>query len=192
MILYSKLSDDELAVLLRDGDKTAFSEIYHRYKGILHVHAYKKLGDFEEAKDVIQDLFSTLWLKHKDMPLTTNISGYLYITIRNKIFNIIAHKKVISKYTDSITSFIDENNFTTDLIMREKDLASIIEKEINALPPKMREVFILSRRKNMSHKEIANTLGVSEHTVKNQIKSSLKILRTKLGLILYLALLLKF
>ncbi len=64
---------------------------------------------------------------------------------------------------------------------------AIIEKEIGALPPKMREVFELSRKENLSHKEIAEKLNLSEKTVKKQVNNSLKILRSKLGMVVFTA-----
>ena len=190
MASLTTLSDQELATLFRDGEEAAYIELYQRFKGILHLHAYRKLGNFEEAKDVVQELFAIIWDKRESLPLTNNFSGYLYQTLRNRIFNIIAHKKVESGYATSISQFLQGENASTDHKIRERDLAQRIELEINNLPPRMREVFLLSRRSYLSHKEIAQELNISESTVKNQIKNALKILRIKLGLILYIAFLL--
>lgn len=189
---YSVLSDAELVTYLRDGDENAFTEIYNRYKGILHVHAYKKLGNFEEAKDVLQDMFSILWNKRESFPATENIAGYLYTITKNKVLDAIAHKKIVSRYVASFDKFIDNGIFITDLLIREKELASIIEREVEALPTKMREVFIMSRQLNLSHREISQQLGISESTVKYHVKTALKVLRVKLGLLAYLIVLLKF
>lgn len=189
---YNGLSDAELVAYLRNGDENAFTEIYNRYKGILHVHAYKKLGDFEEAKDVIQEMFTIFWNKREDIPHSENISGYLYTITKNKVLNAIAHKKIVSRYSDSFSNFIDKGVYITDLIIREKELTNIIEREIDAFPPKMKEVFILSRQLNLSHKEISQQLNISESTVKYHVKTALKVLRVKLGLLAYLIFLLTF
>ena len=188
MRVYEKASDEELVILLQAGDQPAFTEIYSRYKGLLIVHAYKKLGDFEEAKDVVQDIFSSLWNNHADMPATRNLPGYLYTLTRNKILNLIEHKNVELRYASSFTDMVKEQNYVTDLVLREREMNAIIEREIDALPPKMKEVFLLSRRKHLSHKEIAEQLDISEYTVKNHIKGALKILRVRLGLLSILAL----
>ncbi|RKR84011.1 RNA polymerase sigma-70 factor (ECF subfamily) [Mucilaginibacter gracilis] len=180
----SALSDQQLYILFRQGNGMAYTEIYHRYKGILHLHAYKKLGDFEEAKDVVQELFTLLWNGREALPDTDNFSGYLYQSLRNRIFNVISHKKVKSRYADSITQVFNEGYVITDHLVREKQLALSIEAEIANLPPKMQQVFLLSRKSYLSHKEIAQELSISESTVKNQIKSALKILRTKLELLI--------
>jgi RNA polymerase sigma-70 factor (family 1) len=178
----STLSDQELVTLFKDGDQLAYTEIYHRFKGVLHLHAYKKLGSFEEAKDTVQELFVQLWNTREQIPVAANLSGYLYQALRNRVFNIIAHKKVESRYMDSIATFFNEGYAITDHLVREKQLSDKIESEINNLPAKMREVFILSRKQHLSHKQIAEKLGISESTVKNQIKNALKILRSRLDL----------
>lgn len=189
---YNGLSDAELVAYLRDGDENAFNEIFNRYKGILHVHAYKKLGDFEEAKNVIQDMFSWIWANKETLNDISNLPGYLYRLVKNMVLNVIAHKEIISRYETSFNNFINKGVFTTDLIVREKELATLIEREINALPPKMKEVFILSRLLDLSHGEISEQLGMTENTVKHHIKGAVKTLRTKLGLVAYLIVLLKF
>lgn len=186
MTEYKNFSDNELSAMVSLGDHVAYAEIYNRYKGILHLHAYKKLGDFEEAKDIVQELFTVFWDKRESIPPTTNLSGYLYTTLRNRIFNIIAHKDVESKYLSSIADFFNQGIAATDHLLRERELGARIEREIENLPPKMREVFLLSRKQNLSHKEIGEILTISESTVKNHIKGALKTLRIKLGLLTFL------
>lgn len=181
-----EVSDEELVTLLRAGNQNAYTEIYNRYKGVLLIHAYKKLGSFEEAKDIVQDMFSWLWSERKNFPETQNISGYLYTIVRNRVLNAIEHKKVISKYAESFATFAKEHENVTDLVVDEAEMRRLIDREIEALPPKMKEVFILSRRGQLSYKEIAEHLDISEFTVKNHIKAALKILRVKLGLVAFL------
>ena len=184
------MSDTELITLLRSGDREAYTEIYRRYKGILLIHAYKKLGDFEEAKDIVQETFSFLWKDRDQIPETKNLAGFLYTVVRNKILNYIEHKKVESKYASSFIQFVADENHVTDFLIREKELAARIDKEINALPEKMKEVFVLSRKDNLSHKEIAEKLDISVFTVKNHIKSALKALRPKFEMLIIVGILL--
>src|SRR5690606_9080453 len=141
----AKLSDEALLSLARKGDAAAFHEIHQRYKGILLVHAYKKLGDFEEAKDLVQDLFLAIWQNRKHLPATHNFSGYLYRALRNRVINILLRETVKTRYIDGFKKFYQEGRNQTDEYIRERELAQQIEREINALPPKMREVFLLSR-----------------------------------------------
>ncbi|WP_316839823.1 RNA polymerase sigma-70 factor [Pedobacter gandavensis] len=181
MLLYSKHSDSELVALLRSGNRAAYTEIYKRYTAVLYSHAYAKLQDREEARDAIQELFTVLWVKREEMAIETNLPGYLYCAVRNRVLNAISHRKVESTYFSQIQVNINEYESVTDYRVREKELSLLIEKEIACLPEKMREVFELSRKNNLSRKEIANQLNLSEKTVKNQINNALKVLRVKMN-----------
>jgi RNA polymerase sigma-70 factor (family 1) len=192
MSIVSALTDHELLQLLREDNQLAYAEIYDRYKGLLFIHAYKRLNNQEEAEDVIHDLFAVLWKKRAEITINTELAGYLYTAVRNRIFNIIAHKQIESDYFASIKYSISEGYCITDHLVRSNELAKIIEREIFALPPKMREVFILSRQKNLNHKEIAEKLNISEQTVSKQITNALKTLKDRLGLMAYLLFLIKF
>lgn len=186
MLNYETISDNELAELLRSGDRAAFTEIYNRYKWLLHTHAYKWMQDREEAKDIIHELFAALWTKREQLSFPDNLSAYLYTAVRNRIFNVISHQKVASQYLSSLQSFIDEEQAAADHLVREKQMTLLIEKEIAALPAKMRAVFELSRKEQLSHKEIAEQLTISEQTVRKHVQHALKILRIKLGLVVFL------
>ncbi len=185
---YTLFSDHELVDLLKSGDHKAYTEIYHRFKGVLYLHAYKRLGNREEARDIIQELFTALWNNRNDLTIKTYLSGYLYTAVRNRVIKVISHKHVESEYISSIQDSFNVSASITDYRIREKQLSLIIEKEIAELPPKMREVFNLSRKDNLSHKEIAELLGLSETTVKKQVNNALKILRSKLGVMLLMIL----
>jgi RNA polymerase sigma-70 factor (ECF subfamily) len=187
---YTDLSDDKLVALLKQGNEQALKEIFTRYNKLLYSYAYKKLEDQEEAKDLVQDLFIRLWSNRESFLLKTSLPSYLFRAVRNRALDIFAHKKIKSDYVASFQAFIDLPQSTTDYLVREKDISALIDREIQSLSPKMREIFILSRKENYSHKEIARKIGISEETVTKQIKRALKILRLRLKLILIIAFLL--
>ncbi|HZW71460.1 MAG TPA: RNA polymerase sigma-70 factor [Hanamia sp.] len=190
---YKTLSDNELFSLLKESNHAAYNEIYRRYFHILYVHAYKKLRDEDQAKDVIQDLFGTVWFKREHEIQTNNLAAYLFTAIRNKIFDIFAHQQVEAKYVNSLKGYLSTHmSVPTDHLVRENDLKVYIEKEIQALPPKMKLIFQLSRKENLSHKEIAERLKVSENNVSKQVNNALRVLKTKLGIIVYICILFRF
>lgn len=183
---YKELSDQELFDLLKDNNQAAFTEIYDRYKEVLHRYAYKWLQDRDAVKDVIQDLFTLIWTKRDTMTFNQNLSGYLYISVRNAILRKIQQEDRKNTYANSLQEYADKGISITDHLLREKQLKSIIEQEIAALPEKMREVFELSRNEHLSHAEIAEKLGISEQTVRVHVKKALKILRGRLGIYMFL------
>lgn len=191
MTSYSDLSDDRLVSLLKEGDRIAFTQIYERYKYLLYVHAFRRLGNIEETEDLIHDLFTTLWNRRETFELKSHLQGYLYTAVRNRIFKILAHKDIESDYIASFHQIGEQSADLTDHLVREAQFKAMIEDEIAALPAKMREVFEMSRKQHLSHREIANQLGISEQTVSKQITNALKILKARLGVLVYLIFLIK-
>jgi len=173
-------SDLELLSRVREGDESAFEAIYKRYYSLLYIHACKLLKESGEAEDCVQEVFSGLWQKAGQLEISVSLSSYLYTSIRNRVLNRIEHKRVKDAYLFSMQRFMKEGVSITDEELRVRELTALIEREIAALPEKMREVFELSRREELSHKEIAEKLNISDKTVKKQVSNALKILRGRL------------
>lgn len=192
MDLYRQISDNELVRLLHQSDRLAYTEIYERFFGILYTFVYKKIKDEEDAKDILQELFTTIWAKRETLEFKGPLASYLYKAVRNRMIDFAAHQDIKSKYFQSLTNFIDKNEILSDHLIREKQLVALIEKEISSLPKKMREVFLLSRKANLSYKEIAEQLDLSEQTVRSHVKHALYILRRRLGFFFYITYILKF
>jgi RNA polymerase sigma-70 factor (family 1) len=189
---YKYFPDNQLIELLKESDHAAYTEIYNRYNYQMYVHAYKKLRNEIEAKDIIQELFTSLWIKRHSIHITNNLAGYLYTSVRNKIFNLFAHQKVKLNYIQSLNNYVTNNSNTTDYIIREKEFSAYIAREISALPPKMRVIFEMNRKEYLSYKEIAETLEISENNVSKQVNNALRILKMRLGIIVYIYLLTRF
>lgn len=182
MISPHNLSDQELAALLREGDTGAFANIYNQYKATLYLHALRTLNNPDESTDLVQEVFTNLWDKRATFELKSTIANYLYGAIRNRVLNYIARQNTRAQYAKAIQEFLDKGEFITDNLIREKELAAIIEREITSLPEKMRQVFLLSRNTELSHKEIGDQLGISDKTVKKQVANAVRILRLKINL----------
>ncbi|MDO8994858.1 MAG: RNA polymerase sigma-70 factor [Daejeonella sp.] len=182
MSIYNSLKDSELLSLLRSGNEKAFAEIYERYWGLMFHHVLKMTGDKDETKDLVQELFTNLWLNVEQIEPETNIAAYLYVSARNKVINLIRHDKVKNNYLSSLSNFANHHQNSILEQLSAKDLSIAIEREIQNLPSKMREIFELSRKKFRTHKEIAEELQISDKTVKKQINNAIKILRLRLNI----------
>ena len=186
MLVYNAYTDAELIALLKGGDIKAFNEIHARYFGILYRHAYKRLQDREEVQDVLQELFTNLWNQKESINSHVNLAGYLYTSVRNRILNHYKYCKVRSNYIASLSNFIENSQPEADEQLRVKELIAVVESEVSKLPPQMRLIFEMSRNLHLSHQEIAEQLNISALTVRKQVSNSLKILRVKLGTLLFL------
>ena len=178
---YQTLSDTDLTILLGSGDKGALTEIYRRYQPVLYSHAYRRLPNREQVRDIIQDLFTYLWNNRQSLDLKSTLSAYLYSSVRNKILNHFRDQKVKEAFASSLLEFMEHGVNITDDLLREKELITLVEQEIAFLPAQMRLIFEMSRNSHLTHKEIANQLGISPHTVRTQVRNALRILRIKVG-----------
>jgi len=179
MFHYKPLTDNELFELTQAGDKFAFEEIYERFNGLLYIYACKLVTDKEDARDIVQEIFVYLW-SNPGIKIKAQLSAYLYTAVRYKVFDWLDKNKSKSNYLRSLENFVERGDCITDDYIREKEFASIIEKEVSLLPPKMRQIFEMSRQQHLSQKQIAEILHLSDKTVKKQMSNALKVLRLKL------------
>jgi RNA polymerase sigma-70 factor (ECF subfamily) len=182
MITYSKLSDTELTALLKTQDHAAFTEIYNRYCTVLYLHARHMLHQEDQARDVVQEVFTRLWDKRSDFELTVSLNAYLYKSVKNIILNMVRHEKVAGNYLVELGYFYEEGKYSTEEQVHLNELLRLIELEIQKLPAEIKKVFELSRKQHLNNLKIAQKLDKSEQTVKKQISRAIQILRLKLNL----------
>lgn len=178
--------EQELLQLIRNSDYLAFEELHRRYYKQLFVLAAKKIGDQDEAYDLLQDMFVELWDKRADFYITNPLKNYLKNRLWFKLSGYFRTKGFQEKHFRNFSAFIqseqDHALQLDDLEIREMDLQyeaviEVINRTIQEMPDKMRELFLLSRTKEYSIAEIAEQLNISPKTVKNQINIALNRIR---------------
>ncbi|MDR6785660.1 RNA polymerase sigma-70 factor (family 1) [Pedobacter africanus] len=175
----SVMGDDELLEAFQSGDQKAYQLIYDRYWQLLYRHARNMLRNDEEAKDVVQEVFTTLWLKKTDVK--PPVAAFLYAASRNKILNQLKHLKIEARYVEQHKAVMEyPSAILPDEQVIERDFAKLIEAGIQSLPPKMRRIFELSRKEFKTHQEISEELQISSLTVKRQVSNAISILKNKL------------
>ncbi|HMR17654.1 MAG TPA: RNA polymerase sigma-70 factor [Sphingobacterium sp.] len=189
---YDTYNDLDLFVLCKAGDETGFRVIYDRYWVVLYRHAYRLLGNEAEAQDAVQEVFVNLWDRIHDLDMETSLKAYLYTAVKNTVLNIFQKEKNKNKFILSLGDFMEHSEAIADHRLRERILQEKIEKEVALLPAKMRKIFELSRMQQLSHKEIAKALNLSDKTVKKQISNAVRLLRLKLSGFILLAFWLTF
>lgn len=168
-----------------EGDEHAFTVLYDRFKLPLYRFLLARFPEREIAMDILQEVFATLWEKRDSIRFKSSFSNYLFTAARNRALDFIAREKVKDRYLQSFSDFTEEDSSRTDDLVRSKDIAGRINQSIASLPTRTREVFKLSREQELSRKEIAHNLGVSEQTVKSHMFQALRALRLKLGSFLF-------
>jgi RNA polymerase sigma-70 factor (ECF subfamily) len=178
---FNEMSDEALLEQFQQGHKPAFEELYKRFWGGLYLHACRMLQQEQDAQDVVQEVFTAIYTKAGSIVLSGTLAAYLYTAVRNRVLNLIAHKRTYRYHLDSLQQFISGADHSLLHGVTEKEMTAYIEKEIAKLPARMREVFELSRKTSLSHREIAARLQLSQETVKKQISNALRTLRHKMS-----------
>ena len=174
------VNERELVLRLIDGDEEAFCELYAAYKNRLLYFALKFVKSREFAEDIFQDAFTVVWQTRRFINPEASFSSYLYTIVRNRILNQLRDMANEDQLKEQILSqAIDSTNETNNHILLN-DLKEIVARALEQLTPRQREVFKMSRELQTSHKEIAEALGVSVHTVQEHISVSLKVIRSYL------------
>lgn len=180
--------DDKLLALLKKESTDAFTEIYNRYGKLLAKFAANKLYDLNEAEDIVQDIFISLWKNRESINVNIDLKAYLYTTARNKITDLFRKKITRNQYENKLQELNLDYEISVEQQYYGKELQNLIDRNLNKLPLRAKQVYELSRKANYSIPEIAIKLKFSEQTIKNQLTIALKFLREKL-LILTLLLL---
>ncbi|WP_288325664.1 RNA polymerase sigma-70 factor [uncultured Phocaeicola sp.] len=174
------INEREIVLRLIDGDEDAFCELYATYKNRLLYFAMRFVKSRDFAEDIFQDAFTVIWQGRRFIDPNASFSSYLYTIMRNRILNQIRDMEKEDTLKESILSqAIDYSDDTKNNIL-SGDLKNIIQKAFESLTPRQQEIFRMSREELLSHKEIADKLGISIHTVQEHISLALHTIRTYL------------
>lgn len=183
-IMYKVFTDEQLVELLRQGKDKAFDELYFRYRDLLVRFVYMRMKSVAVSEEIVQEVFTTIWERRKTLVIQKKFSAYIYTSVRYVTLDYIKSHTITDQYikevSDRSSNDHKSTNATEDSIYYE-ELQEAVDKATLLLPKKSKEVFILSRIKQYSNKEIAEELNVSHETVKYHIAYALKFMRNHLG-----------
>lgn len=159
---------------------TQFRQLFQEFYDPLCKYAFHLTTDRDGSEDIVQEVFTRIWEKHQDVIPSPKIRAYLYQSVRNNCFTFLEQKK---RSPVSSTDWHAEEDTPADWDTAggEEDnmqaYRDLLKNGIEQLPPKCREVFLLSRSGHLSNQEIADTLGISVNTVNNQTWKAMKLLK---------------
>lgn len=170
-------SDIELLQRIQQDDAQAFETLFRRMWEPLFLFAYKRLKSSSDAEDVVQQVFMSIWERRKTARITTSFSNYLFTAVR---YEVIDQLTLMSKTPGKI-EYVEEHilpafNETAAQLMA-KELDSEISEYIDSMPRQMQNIFRLSREEQLTPREIAERLKISEKTVRNQLSIAVNHLR---------------
>lgn len=164
---------------LRKESVEAFEEIFRKYWHSLYLKARSKAMSHDEAEEIVQSIFSTLWEKRATI-LITHLPYYLQAAVKNRIIDNIRERSTQQKYCEYYRKFMPQQLAVTEQAYTFTELNGAVEAAIDHLPERSRKVFKLSRLEGRSNAEIAQLLQVSEKAIEYHITKSMRTLRVHL------------
>ncbi|MEL7586224.1 MAG: RNA polymerase sigma-70 factor [Prolixibacteraceae bacterium] len=173
------MNEKHLISGLNSQNKVVFDFIFNYYYSGLCAYARRWVTAPDIAEDLVQDFFVWLWIDGSSLKINTSLKSYLFTAVKNKAVNHLKHVRVKEQYGIRIMQEIREHDYA-GWEFSEPELIELIEQGLEKLPPRCREIFIMSRFEGKDNAAIAETLKLSKRTVELQISNALKVLRTEL------------
>lgn len=175
--------NDETYLLgrLRKDDEKAFEYVFHRYYKRLCLFATHFAYDSKEAEDIVEEAFVKIWKSKKNYESIDHLRASLYQAVRQIGIN---HQTSHTRRRNRVDTYLSEKEHSEDTLLHQivhTEVMSALHAAIHELPPRARQIIIGTYLEGKSNQEVADELGLSIQTVKNQKIRALSILRTKLN-----------
>ena len=170
--------NDFLLSAVQRGDQKAFDTLFRRYYPMLCAYGHRFV-ELEDAEEIVEDSLLWIWENRETLVIESSLNSYLFKMVYRRALNKLAHIDATQRADTRFYEEMQEMLQDTDYYQIE-ELAKRIEDAVAALPESYREAFVMHRFRDMSYKEIAETLGVSPKTIDYRIQQALKQLRVDL------------
>ncbi len=164
--------------------KQLFDELFHQ----LALSAYRYVNDYEQAEEIVQDVFVKVWQNFDEVGKIKDMKSYLYRAVKNSSLNFLKHLKVRQKFVEESEVINASFEKSHEENISEEETKIRIHQAVNKLPENWKEAFVLSKYNKLKYHEIAEDMNISQKTVEKYISKSLKFLRLELKDLILLAL----
>lgn len=180
-------SDEELLAKMKIGSNSAFTELYHRYWKKLFTAAANKTQHLDEAEDIVQQVFVSIWNRREELDIRSSLSSYLAVAVKYRVLKYLNARFKQKHFTDLIADSVLEESVLNEIAddstqewLEFQEINERLQSLIDALPEKCQLVYKMSRIEGRSHKDIAKSLELSEKTIEWYITKALKFIRNGL------------
>lgn len=161
-------NDIQLMLKFKEGDTSAFGEIFNKYKKEVINTVYRLIGNNDDAEDLSQEIFLRIYNAGKRYKPTANFRTYLHKIIMNVCFSYLRRKKISQFINLEFLKDKEESDvFNPEKLYEQKELKSFIGKAILQLPANQRMAIVLKIYNSLSYDEIAATLNLTTQAVKS-------------------------
>jgi RNA polymerase sigma-70 factor (family 1) len=183
-----KTDDTLLLQQIEQGNESAFNLLFEKYWEKAYSDAYKRIKEYDAAKDIVQEIFTHIWINREKVHIE-NLPAYLHVAIRNKVIKYVTKQKLTHPFFDILNN-IPEKNSLADAQLLWKEFFKSYEALLESLPPKRQIIFRLRYQEDLSTKDISMQLGITRKTVQNQLGKAIETLKVSLFRIFIITLIL--
>jgi len=177
MLVTSLDNEIELLSHVAEGDEKAFRRLFDHYWGKIYSVAFTLTKSAALSEEIVQDVFLKIWFKKEQLPAIVKFESYLFIVARNYILNQLRKKTYDQHFTEHLEKHFSATASSPEQEMLLKETNHLINKAIEQLPARQREVYQLSRNEGLDVNTIARQLGISKLTVKSHLTKALQFIR---------------
>ena len=176
-MVYQDLPEQVLLSKCSANDKAAFQVIYDQFKAFVFGIVNARIDDRDDALDVTQDIFISLWENRKQLAGIRDFKTYLYVYSRNQVVSAYRKKNIRLKGENYLIEKLDRLEHSSEERLFARELTISIDNAVGQLPETMRNCYTLSKSEGKTNNEIAAILQISEKTVRNNVSEALKRMR---------------
>jgi RNA polymerase sigma-70 factor (ECF subfamily) len=159
---------------------TQIERLFKQHHSALHWFCMQYVHSTEDANEIVNDAFLAVWEKQNELDLDDSLKSYLYTIVRNKSLNLLKKRKL--EITELDMGFeIPSLTHSPIEILQAKQTEALVMNLIEQLPPRCKQIFVLSRKEQLSNKEIAELMELNEKTIENQISIAIKFIKNGLS-----------
>ncbi|MGX5817194.1 RNA polymerase sigma-70 factor [Chitinophaga lutea] len=173
-------TDEKLCGMIRQGDAAAFEALYDRYRHQLYGYVLKLCGSQDVALDAVQEVFMHLWLRSATLDPSRSVKSYIFSAGRNYVLDYLkkaVHQRAFRQY---FMQAYEEGSASTEHLLYTKQLEMMKHHAVSRLPAQRQLIYTMSKEQGLSNKEIADSLGISINTVRDQLVKASRFVRAYL------------
>lgn len=175
--------NEDLALfqLVKQDDIKSFNLLFNRYWEQLYVFVNKKLQSEDDAKDIVQNVFISVWMKRHQIDIQASLESYLFSVARYQLLSFIS-QAIKTRQKQQLLLYTVLPGFEELLTPGQSQLIDqLIQKEMEKLPQRMKQIFMMTLEQNLSIREISLQLQLSEQSVRNQLNAAISKVKFGLG-----------
>ncbi len=176
----NKVEEKKLISRLIEGDEMAFEILFYRYRGKVGHFIKRSLSAQFDVEGFVNETFLRIWINKEKIDPNRPLGPYIFRVARNLVIDELRKKVEQLIYLHDDTFYTDFGINDTDLKLEEKELQNWLNAVLDKIPEKRKDIFVMSRMEDMTYKEIAQKLDISENTVDTQIRRTLFFLKNEI------------